>query len=258
MPDRDSISTTALVTARGTVRYAQGRWQDAYDDFVESDRLDAAYSPRSQTRWFRADAAMALAHMGKSDAALACAEQEVAIARDWGDPTSIGRALHARGMAKRELGIADLEAAAEVLTGVFDLGLASCLIDLGATLRRMKRRSDARLPRRRALEIADRIGARAYAESARTELAASGLQNPQIAQQLFVTRKTVESHLAHVFTKLDISSRDQLHAILGDPLADGAAWPGQALKRSHNQSSDVRCNVDHELGRVEDRGPVEG
>jgi DNA-binding CsgD family transcriptional regulator len=47
------------------------------------------------------------------------------------------------------------------------------------------------------------------------ELAAEGHSNPEIAQALFVTRKTVETHLGHVYRKLDISSRGELSRALG-------------------------------------------
>jgi DNA-binding CsgD family transcriptional regulator len=42
------------------------------------------------------------------------------------------------------------------------------------------------------------------------ELAAKGHSNPQIAQALFVTRKTVETHLGHIYAKLHISGRVEL------------------------------------------------
>jgi DNA-binding CsgD family transcriptional regulator len=42
------------------------------------------------------------------------------------------------------------------------------------------------------------------------ELAAEGRSNPEIAQALFVTRKTVETHLGHVYRKLDIGGRGEL------------------------------------------------
>ncbi|MBO0819309.1 MAG: helix-turn-helix transcriptional regulator, partial [Nocardiopsaceae bacterium] len=45
-------------------------------------------------------------------------------------------------------------------------------------------------------------------------LAAEGLSNRQIAQRLFITRATVETHLRHAFHKLGISSRTQLPAVL--------------------------------------------
>jgi DNA-binding CsgD family transcriptional regulator len=46
------------------------------------------------------------------------------------------------------------------------------------------------------------------------ELAAGGGTNRQIAQTLFVTEKTVETHLGHAFRKLDVSSRRQLPDVL--------------------------------------------
>ncbi len=50
-------------------------------------------------------------------------------------------------------------------------------------------------------------------------MAAAGMSNKQIAQALFVTAKTVESHLAHSYCKLGISSRAGLSSALGQ---DGA------------------------------------
>ena len=41
-------------------------------------------------------------------------------------------------------------------------------------------------------------------------MAAQGLANPEIAQALFITRKTVESHLASGYRKLGIASRAEL------------------------------------------------
>ena len=49
-------------------------------------------------------------------------------------------------------------------------------------------------------------------ERAVVELVAEGLSNPQIGERLYVSRRTVQTHLAHVFAKLGISSRTQLAA----------------------------------------------
>ncbi len=122
--------------------------------------------------------------------------------------------------------------------------LARSQLELGAALRREGSRSEARGPLREALELAHVCGAGGLAARARDELAAAGsrprsvfrtgvdsltaselrtaklaakgLRNVEIAQQLFVTRKTVEKHLGNAYTKLEISSRDELSAAL-DP-----------------------------------------
>jgi DNA-binding CsgD family transcriptional regulator len=49
-------------------------------------------------------------------------------------------------------------------------------------------------------------------EQAVVDLVAEGLSNPQIGQRLYVSRRTVQTHLAHVFAKLHITSRTQLAA----------------------------------------------
>ena len=51
-------------------------------------------------------------------------------------------------------------------------------------------------------------------ESTVAQLVAEGLSNPQIAERLFVSRRTVQTHVAHIFTKLDITSRAQLAALV--------------------------------------------
>jgi DNA-binding NarL/FixJ family response regulator len=48
-------------------------------------------------------------------------------------------------------------------------------------------------------------------------LAARGATNRDIAQQLFVTRRTIEIHLTSAYRKLNITSRHQLPAALASP-----------------------------------------
>jgi DNA-binding CsgD family transcriptional regulator len=48
------------------------------------------------------------------------------------------------------------------------------------------------------------------AERRVARMAAAGASNREIAQRLFVSLRTVETHLTHAYQKLDISSRDEL------------------------------------------------
>jgi len=58
------------------------------------------------------------------------------------------------------------------------------------------------------------------AESTIATLVAEGLSNPQIGDRLYISRRTVQTHLAHMFAKLDISSRAQLAAAVIRHTAD--------------------------------------
>jgi DNA-binding CsgD family transcriptional regulator len=120
--------------------------------------------------------------------------------------------------------------------------LARAHLLYGEWLRREGRRADARAQLRTAHDLLDAIGMQAFADRARRELLATGetvrkraadtsdaltpqetqiarlaregLSNPEIAAQLFLSPRTVEYHLAKVFTKLGISSRRQLRDAL--------------------------------------------
>ena len=71
-------------------------------------------------------------------------------------------------------------------------------------------------PRRTALSGVDAL---TPAEHRVAMLAADGLTNREIAEQLYVTQRTVETHLTHVFQKLDITSRSELGAVRGEAAA---------------------------------------
>ena len=54
-----------------------------------------------------------------------------------------------------------------------------------------------------------------HAESKVVDLVVVGLSNPAVADRLFISRRTVQAHLSHVFRKLDMTSRAQLIAEAG-------------------------------------------
>jgi ATP/maltotriose-dependent transcriptional regulator MalT len=235
-----------LLEARGLLRIAQGRTRQGVDDLLEFGRRDERWGGANPlaSRW-RSRAALAMAALGDGDEARRMALDDLERARHWGAASGIGIAL--RGTALLEAGPASvgrLREAAEVLErSPARLEEARALTDLGAALRRANHRSEARGPLHEALALARRCGAHALAERASTELraaggrssrpeqggvqqltaserrvaelAADGQSNPEIAQALFVTRKTVETHLGHVYRKLHISGRGEIRRALG-------------------------------------------
>ena len=69
-------------------------------------------------------------------------------------------------------------------------------------------------PRRHALSGRDAL---TPTEARVAQMAAQGQSTPEIAQALFVTPKTIETHLAHTYQKLDIHTRTQLTQTLNQP-----------------------------------------
>jgi DNA-binding CsgD family transcriptional regulator len=91
---------------------------------------------------------------------------------------------------------------------------ASCLRSM--IMRRLGRLEEAAAgarPRRAALTGPDALTA---SERRVASLAAEGLSNRQIAEHLFITQATVETHLRHAFRKLGVTSRAGLGLGLGD------------------------------------------
>ena len=140
-------------------------------------------------------------------------------------------------------GLVLLEEATAVLeSSPSRLSLIQALVAHGGALRRAGKRGDASEVLLRALELADGAGASLLVAEARdelrtlglrprraarsgasaltpseqrvAELAAQGLSTPQLANRLYVSTKTVESHLTRIYRKLDISRRSELEDAL--------------------------------------------
>jgi DNA-binding NarL/FixJ family response regulator len=190
---------------------------------------------------WRSTAALAARALGDTHQAATLAEAELKLAVA---PRSRAVALRALAAVSDGRRIDLLEQAVDLLqTSHSALQRGHALVDLGAARRRSGQRTGAQAALRDGLQLADEMGATILADFARqelhatgarprraastgadaltpserrvAELAASGLTNPQIAQALFVSPKTIQTHLAHTYRKLGIGSRRQLAGAAG-------------------------------------------
>jgi DNA-binding CsgD family transcriptional regulator len=235
---------TMLLPARGRLRVAQGRPQEGLQDLLDCGERYESAANRSPSLWaWRSEAALAFLALGEHDRACELAREELDLARGFGAPRALGIALRVAGIVEGSTAL--LEEAVQVLSGSpAQLESARALVDLGGALRRAGQRTEAREHLRQGLELALRCGADALAERAREELLTSGAHlrrerlsgpealtpselrvarmaavghtNPEIAQALFLTRRTVETHLTHAYQKLGIGSRRELATALRD------------------------------------------
>ncbi len=213
-----------------------GRYQEA----LASARQAAGYKLVHLSMWALPELVEAAARTGDTELAADALDQ----LSEW---TQAGRTDWGLGVETRSRALlSDGEAADRLYREAIDrLGQTGMGPDLARThllygewLRRQRRRSDARAQLRTARQMLDAIGMEAFAERARRELlaaggtarrrsvtarveltaqeaqvarlAADGLSNSEIGARLFLSPRTVQYHLGKVFTKLDITSRNQL------------------------------------------------
>jgi DNA-binding CsgD family transcriptional regulator len=189
----------------------------------------------------------ALLRLGRREGAEAAAGPYVEAAEAKGQPWVLARAARCRGLLAGE---DDLDACFEEALGHHErtadgFETARTRLVYGARLRRIRQRARGREQLRAAHEAFDRLGAVRWAELAAAELAATGEtarrrdastldeltpQERQIALLLadgrttreaaaavFLSPKTVEYHLRHVYRKLGIHSREELAAAIAGP-----------------------------------------
>jgi DNA-binding CsgD family transcriptional regulator len=235
--------------SRARLWLAEGDFERAYAEAIETGRLrEEQELPNPTWTPWRSTAALALAHLGRRDEAAALARAELALAEAFGAPVPIARALHALSVAEPDAD-ARVKLATRglaVIQGVpARLEVIRLRLELGSALAYVGRRVQAREALRPALAEADAAGAALLAQRARRELVATGLRprqaaiegaaaltprqrqicelaaagkgNRAIAQQLFLSIKTVETHLAAGYRKLGVNTREGLAAkLVGD------------------------------------------
>jgi DNA-binding CsgD family transcriptional regulator len=211
---------------------------------------------------WRNDAALALRALGDVDSARSLANEDLEAARSWGTAGALGSAYRLLASLSTRDDATDLyrESVRQLERSPARLEHARAAVEFGAQLRRSNHRVAAGEPLRIGLELADQCGATVLVRRAREELAAigvkprrtrlsgidaltpserrvaqlatNGLNNIEIAQTLFVTKKTVEKHLGNAYLKLGINARSRLPAFFPN------------VSPAHHAKGDVRPEQD--------------
>jgi DNA-binding CsgD family transcriptional regulator len=231
--------------ARGATALGSHEHERAYEDLRRVfDPVDIAFHPLVQT-WVVLDLVDAAVHSGHHDEArVVLREMEALAARMPAPLLQVSLSCARPLLASDEDAEALFEAALTADLASWPFLRARLLLGHGVWLRRQRRAVDSRLPLRAARDAFDALGAIPWGDRARHELRASGessrhrapdvrdeltpqelhiaqmaargLSNRDIGQQLYLSHRTVSSHLYRIFPKLGITSRAELGRALGE------------------------------------------
>jgi DNA-binding CsgD family transcriptional regulator len=265
-------TTASDFTSRGEgMGLTQAQWTTAllYNGLARYEEALAAADQALEDPhelWFSTWAAVELieaaSRTGNAEGAIGSLEWLASNTRASGSDWGLGIEARSRAL----LGHGD---ATESLYGeaIERLGRTRLRVDLarahllyGEWLRRERRRLDAREQLRTALEMFASMGTNAFAARAERELLATGehvrkrsveipdeltaqearvarlardgLSNAEIGERLFISQHTVAYHLRKVFSKLDITSRNQLSRVLPDSADIPVVGPGGVTGRT--------------------------
>jgi DNA-binding CsgD family transcriptional regulator len=231
--------------ALGLLELGLGRPTIAVAQLLRAEKLCRRLELLELSYWqWAAELVEARVELGQPDEALPTVELLEWHADRTGRPIAIGLAARCRGLISstrsNDHHFSRAINAHRVAGQPFEL--ARTHLCFGQRLRRSKSRALARDQLEAALTLFVELDATLWAELARTELAGCGVKlapaqgrvtdtltsrelqiaaavsagasNPEVAAQLFISRKTVEYHLGSIFRKLRVRSRDQLAALL--------------------------------------------
>lgn len=230
------VSQVALV--RGVAHLAGGRPATALDELAAMfDPADLHYHEYARL-WALPHLAEAAALSGRYDRLRTVAAVCMPIAAKGGWPLLRASTVYASALlAPDDEADTTYAAALPRISADFPFERARLQLAYGAWLRRHHRAADSRGQLRAAQQVFQALGAEPWAERAREELrasgehprrapstattltpqelqiahlAASGLTNPEIAEQLFLASSTVSTHLHRVYAKLGIAGRKRL------------------------------------------------
>jgi DNA-binding CsgD family transcriptional regulator len=228
-----------IAFARGVIWLGAGQPEVALEHLTRVfDRNDPAFheAARFMSVTYLADAA---AQSGQRHVAAAILEDLETLAQRTPSPTLHGGLVYARAVLAPDDGAERLQEVAlksDLRHHAFDH--ARLQLAYGTWLRRRRRATESRAPLRAARQVFDALGCVPWGERARQELrasgeqsrkrlptardqlstqelqiaqmAATGMTNREIGQQLYLSPRTVGSHLYRLFPKLGVTSRNQL------------------------------------------------
>jgi ATP/maltotriose-dependent transcriptional regulator MalT len=226
---------------RGAAALAAGHYDEAYQHLRRIfDPADSAYHPHLRS-WALVDLAEAAVQSGHEDEATRVVRDLDPIAAKSRSPLLLGALSFAHRVLSPDQAVFE---ASQAAIADFPFILARLQLAYGLWLRRQRRPADARTPLRAARDAFDALGAVPWGERARQELrasgetsrrrthdltdalspqelqiaqlAAAGLSNKEIGHQLFLSHRTIGSHLYRIFPKLGVTTRSHLRAALQD------------------------------------------
>jgi DNA-binding CsgD family transcriptional regulator len=248
LPKGMNAALVEVQLARGLTALGIGHYADAYEHLIRSfERQDPAWHEIKRC-WAIGDLAEAARHSGHLEEARALLPEMEAILSETRPPRLRVALEYARPLLAEDEEAEDLfRAALDADLAAWPFARARLELSFGAWLRRQRRVAESRVPLRAARDAFDALGAAPWFERARHELrgagvtsrprkrgamaeltpqelqiarmAASGLSNREIGQQLYMSHRTVGAHLYHVFPKLGVTSRGQIRDALDAALA---------------------------------------
>jgi DNA-binding CsgD family transcriptional regulator len=228
-----------LVAVPGLVDFWSGDAAAAVESFAAAEQTaDARGWNEPNMRWWRADYAEALIELGRIDDVVEVLDTWEAVAARVGRASVLAQVTRCRGLlgaAKADLVQAQSlleEAVAQHEAAGDAFGRARALLALGLVRRRVRQKRSAREAIEAALDGFEELGAASWAERARAEighvggririagltpaerrvadLVAEGQTNREVAATLFLSERTVATHLTHIYAKVGVRSRTEL------------------------------------------------
>ena len=243
LPARVNFLLAAVQVARGISALGNGRHSEALEHLRRLfDTADPAHHPMISSLAI-GDLAEAAVHAGRGEEA----RPIVASLERLEDLSASPRFLHGMCYARALLAAEDdaeelFQVGLDADLSAWPLDRARLLLGYGAWLRRRRRVAESRAPLRTARDAFDALGAVRWGERARQELrasgvtsrprtpekrdaltpqelqiaqlAAEGLSNREIGHRLYLSHRTVGSHLYRIFPKLGVSARRELRDAL--------------------------------------------